>query len=273
MHCPGVRTVGSMWAYAGRRPRIFPAAGLALVAALWFGRRALPGVWSGSVVLNVVVALQHGSLSPATAALALLIASGATAQAWVGAWLVNRWLKSAWHHLEREFDAFIFLLLGGVLSCLLSSAVGVTGLYAIGVIKPGDYIFSCWNWYVGDTLGVLIFAPLLLCILNRSADIDWQRFTFTRMLLVFGLLWLAFYGSTQVIIKEQRYQLETDCEAITKRISDRLLTHREVLTSLHNFIVATPKFSFKKFELFTKITLQDNPDIFALSFNDLVTLD
>ncbi len=254
---------------------IFPAAGLALVVVLCFGRRAVPGVWLGSAALNVMVALLQASLIPATTALALLIACGATAQAWAGSWLINRWLTSDWRNLERELDACIFLLLGGVLSCLLSPAVGVTGLYATGVIKSGDFIFTYWHWYVGDTLGVLIFAPLLLRMLNRSADnsIDWQRYTFIPILLMLGLLWVAFYASTQMTMKEQQYRLKTDCEAITKRIEDRLLTHRMVLDSLHNFIEATPGFSFKQFELFTKITRQDTPDIFALSFNDLVAIN
>jgi len=250
---------------------IFPAAGLSLVAILSFGGRALPGVWLGSFVMNVMVALLHGSLSPGAIALALLIASGSTTQAWVGSWLVKRWQTSDWRKLEREFDACIFLLLGGFLACLLSPAVGVTGLYAAGVIKPGDYIFSYWNWYVGDTLGVLIFAPLLLRLMKRS-DLrsDWKRTTLIPMLLILGLLWLVFFASNFTIIKEQQHRLETDCEVIVKRINDRLLTHREVLTSLHNFIEATPQFTFKQFERFTRISLQDNPDIFALSFNDLV---
>ena len=254
---------------------IFPAAGLALAVTLLSGRRALPGVWLGSVAINTFVPLLHGSLIPTTAALALLIACGATAQAWIGSWLVNRWQKSGWRNLERELDALIFLLLGGVLSCLLSAAVGVTALYAAGVIKSTDYIYSFWNWYVGDTLGVLIFAPLMLQLLKRTPEKwpDWKRFAFVPMLLITGLLWLAFYGSNLLIAKEQESRLKSDCEAMTKRIADRLLTHREVLASLHNFIKATPGFSFRQFELFTRITLQDNPDIFALSFNDLVAIE
>jgi PAS domain S-box-containing protein len=254
---------------------IFPAAGLALAVTLFFGRRALPGVWLGSVAINTFVPLLHGSLIPTTAALALLIACGATAQAWIGSWLINHWQKSGWRNLERELDALIFLLLGGVLSCLLSAAVGVTALYAAGVIKPADFIFSYWNWYVGDTLGVLIFAPLMLQLLKKSPERwpDWKRFAFVPMLLLTGLLWLAFYGSTLLIAKEQEAQLKTDCEVMTKRIADRLLTHREVLASLRNFIKATPGFSFRQFELFTRITLQDNPDIFALSYNDLVAIE
>jgi PAS domain S-box-containing protein len=252
---------------------IFPAAGLSLVVVLYFGHRALLGVWLGSVVLNVMVALLQQTLDPITAVIALLIASGSTLQAWVGASLVNRWQTSDWRDLDRGSDAFLFLLLGGLLPCLLASAVGVTGLYVAGVIQPGAYIFSYLNWYVGDILGVLVFSPLLIHLLNKKSRINWKLNLLMPMLLILGLLWLAFYGATHWIIKEQQYQLESDSQALTKNIADRLLTHRELLTSLRNFIEVTPDFSFKQFKLFTRITLQDNPDIFALSFNDLVTID
>ncbi|MEI6211090.1 MAG: CHASE domain-containing protein [bacterium] len=273
---PLVGAFGLMLAIGpGYASPIFPAAGLALAVALLFGPRALPGVWLGSFVMNMAVALMHGTLNPATTTLALLIAVGATAQAWAGSSLVNGWQKSVWRKLERELDAFIFLLLGGVLACLLSPAVGVAGLYVTGVIKPGDAFFSYWNWYVGDTLGVLIFAPLLLLLLRRPAEdrSDRQRYAFVPMLVVMGLLWLAFYGATRMITRDKEDSLKHDCEIITKRIADRLLTHREVLASLRNFIEATPNVSFRQFEQFTNITLQDNPDIFALSFNDLVAHD
>ncbi len=252
---------------------IFPACGLALAVALLFRRRAFSGIWLGSFVLNIMTALLHGPLTQTNIALALLIASGSTAQAWLGSWMVTHWQRSAWRNLERELDALIFMLLGGVLSCLLAASVGVSGLYAANLINRADFIYSWWNWYVGDTLGVLIFAPFPLRLLNRSAN-KWDnqhRYSFVSILLMTSLLWLAFYGTAHLIKIDREYHLKSDCEDVAKRISDRLLTHREVLNSLHNFIEATPEFSFKQFELFTKITLEDNPDIFALSFNDLVT--
>lgn len=45
---------------------IFPSAGLSLVVVLYFGHRALLGVWLGSVVLNVMVLFcnKHSVLSP-----------------------------------------------------------------------------------------------------------------------------------------------------------------------------------------------------------------
>ncbi len=254
---------------------VFPASGLALALLLWFGPRALPSVTLGSFALNMATALQNGSLNQTTLALALLIAGGSSAQAFAGYWLVNRWQGAVWRNLERELDALIFLLLGGVLPCLISASIGVTGLHLSALISQGDIYFSWWNWYVGDTLGVLIFAPLLLQLLNRSTD-RWnnqRRYLFMPVLLIMMLIWLAFFGTGQIIRKDQKYRLKNDCETITKQIADRLLTHREVLTSLHNFIKATPDFSFKQFELFTQISLKNNSDIFALSFNDLVTND
>ena len=251
---------------------IFPAAGLALAAVLLFGRRALTGIWLGSVVLNLATPLLHGTLNPASTALALLIASGSTAQAFAGFWLVNRWQGAVWRNLERELDAMIFLLLGGVLACVISASIGVTGLCAANLIHRADILFSWWNWYVGDTLGVLIFAPLPLRLLDRSAD-RWNGrhfYILMPVLLMMTLLWLAFYGAAQLIQKDHEYRLNNDCADVTRRIADKLLSHHEILTSLHNFIEATPDFSFNQFELFTKITLKDNPDIFALSFNDLV---
>lgn len=154
---------------------IFPAAGLALACALWFGHRVLPGVWLGSALLNLSHAWLGGTLDPGTAVVAVVIATGATLQAEVGRRMVNRWQGPAWRDLEREQDAIGFLLLGGVLACVLSASISVTGLYAVGIIERAKFSFTWWNWYVGDVLGVLVFAPLTLCLLNRPDGVWYER--------------------------------------------------------------------------------------------------
>ena len=252
---------------------VFPAAGLALACALWFGNRALPGIWLGSALLNLGHVFMDGHLSTATAAVALVIASASMAQAWAGSWMVNRRLGSAWRSLEREQDVFGFLFLGGVLACILSASISVTGLSAAGIIEPEELLFTWWNWYVGDTMGVLVFAPLTLCLLSRGNGLwrERRRRIVIPMLLTLLLAMLAFFGAARWERQVQENQLRADGETIAKQITDRLITHREVLSSLRHFIEATPEFTFRQFEQFTRITLHDNPDIFALSFNDLVT--
>jgi PAS domain S-box-containing protein len=251
---------------------VFPAAGLALACVLWFGPQVLAGVWLGSVVLDLSLPWRSGMLTQSTAVLALVIATGATLQAWVGSWLVRRRRGPAWQTLEQEHEVLVFLLLGGVLPGVISSFTGATALQAFGIIEGAEFPFTAWNWYVGDVLGVLVFAPLTLCLLHRKGGLwrDRRRRIVMPMLLTLGLVALAFYATARWERQAQDIQLGTDSEIVFKRIADRVIAHREVLSSLKRFIDVTPDFSFKQFEMFTRITLQDNPDIFALSFNDLI---
>ena len=254
---------------------VFPAAGLALACVLLFGRRALFGVWLGSALLNLSHSYLIGTLSPATAAVDAAIATGSTLQAWAGGWLVNRWQGAAWREMEREQDAFAFLLLGGMVAVLLSPSFGATALYVAGIIESSEILFTWWNWYVGDAMGVFVFAPLALCMLNGPRGL-WgarRRRIVMPLLLTMGLVWLAFYSTAHWEKQTQDNRLQDDSQIIAYRITDRLITHREVLSSLQHFIEATPDFSFRQFEQFTLVTLKDNPDIFALSFNDLVTYE
>ena len=154
----------------------------------------------------------------------------------------------------------------------MSSSICVTGLYGLGVIDQSDYLFAWWNWYVGDSVGVIVFAPLFLCVFHRNeaAWRDRRRRIMWPTLITGGLVALAFYGVAQWERQAQQNQLQADGQAIAKRIADRVVAHREVLASLRNFIEATPGFSFRQFEQFTRITLQGHQDIQALSFNDFV---
>ena len=252
---------------------VFPAAGLALAASLQFGPRVLPAIWLGSSLLNVGHAWLSGTLSPTTLAVALAIGVGASLQAWAGAWLVRRWQGSAWRALEQEQDAFRFLLLGGVGAGLVSPTVGVSAMTLAGVIAPAGAPYTWWNWYVGDVLGMLVFAPLTLCFLNWRDHLWSERLrrTVLPVLLTLALAILAFWGTARWEAQSQANALGDDGDFIALGIADRLIGHREILASLRHFVEANPDFSFVQFERFTRRTLQDNPDIFALSYNDLVS--
>ncbi len=252
---------------------VFPAAGLALAAGLQFGPRVLPGVWLGSSLLNLGHAWLNGTLSLTTLVVALAIGVGASLQAGAGVWLVQRWQGTAWRALELEQDAFRFLLLGGVIAGLVSPSFGVSTLALAGVIAPAGAPYTWWNWYVGDVLGMLVFAPLALCFLNRRDPLWSERLrrTVLPVILTLALAILAFWGTARWEAQTQANALGADGDFIAQGIADRLITHREILASLRHFVEATPDFSFAQFERFTRRTLEDNPDVFALSYNDLVT--
>ncbi len=251
---------------------VFPAAGLALSGVLWWGYRVLPGVWLGSLAFQVTHDALQAPLTPGAVAVDLAVATAATLQAATGAWLVRRFQGGAWRTLEREQDAFAFLWLGGGLAGLVSATLSTAALTAAGVVGRAEVVETWWTWYLGDTLGVLVFAPLSLCLLGRREPLwrERSRRILIPMLITLGLVGGGFYGAARWERQSLEGRLAADGAAIARRIGDRLLAHREVLSSLRRFIEALPELRFTQFESFTSMTLEDNPDIFALSFNDLV---
>ncbi|WP_256361045.1 MASE1 domain-containing protein [Methylomonas koyamae] len=54
-------------------------------------------------------------------------------------------------------------MLAGPLACLTAPSVGVATLYGLDLM-PGDELQNSWrNWWIGDSLGVMVIAPLLFC--------------------------------------------------------------------------------------------------------------
>ena len=257
---------------------VFPAAGLALAALLWFGNRALPGLWLGAVALNlglhwfVAPWLGAGSfLTPV--AIAASIASGATLQAWVGVWLVRHWQGGSWRTLALEQDVLRFLLFGGVLAGVVSTTIGTGTLTAAGLIGATEFAYTWWTWYVGDVIGILVIAPLTLALLDRQDPLwrERRRRLPLPILIIMALAVMAFHGSGQREIHDLQAHLRQVGEAITRDLDNRLHTHHEVLSALRHFIEAKPELNFAEFERFTRASLADNPDLLALNFNPLVS--
>ncbi len=93
---------------------------------------------------------------------------------------------------------------------------------------------------LGDALGVMVFAPLVLFsqpvgrTLGRKAPSD------CRSDADLVLVWLAFYGTARWEKQSMDSEIEADGFSIANRIQDRLITHREVLSSLGHSSEAMP---------------------------------
>ncbi|MDP2306448.1 MAG: PAS domain S-box protein [Pseudomonadota bacterium] len=133
-----------------------PAAGVALAALLIAGGRRWPGVWLGAFAFNLWL-----DTSASGAAFAALTAAGCTLQAFVGARLTRLFFVRQ-PPLARERDIWRFLVLGGPLACALSASAGVGAMLALGRLPVADAPARWLAWWSGDTLGVLLLAPLVL---------------------------------------------------------------------------------------------------------------
>lgn len=142
---------------------IWPAAGFAMLAALVWGPVTVIGVFVASFLHNIYVA-QSGLLPFSSAWLtSVLIASGASLQSSVAMVCVQRFTGFP-ALISRTKEALLLGLLAGPITCLISASVGVTVLAFAGVISLSSYLQHWLTWWVGDSIGAMMFAPILLVI-------------------------------------------------------------------------------------------------------------
>jgi signal transduction histidine kinase/CheY-like chemotaxis protein len=132
---------------------VWPPTGIALAAFLVLGHRAWPAVLAGAFVVNVTTA---GSV-----ATSLGIAAGNTAEGLLGAYLVTRFARGL-RAFDRAHDVFKFAALAAGLSTMISATTGVTCLTLAGYASRAEAGRIWLTWWLGDAVGALIVAPLLV---------------------------------------------------------------------------------------------------------------
>jgi len=141
-----------------------PACGLALAALLIGGKRYAWGIFLGAFLIH---AMTDSSLWRAAA-----IASSDTLEAFLGAWLLARGGKFDLR-LPSLLDYLRLILLGGGVSVAISALAANTALLSFGLLAPENYLQSLAQWWMSDTLGVILAAPLVL--VWWQAKYDWRE--------------------------------------------------------------------------------------------------
>jgi len=242
---------------------IWPPSGIALAALLLLGSRAWPGVFLGSLLVNL------STTSPPVAA---AIAVGATVQASLGAFLIRKFVGPSLE-LLRGRDISKFLLLGGPASCIVSPTVGAAMLYFRHVVQIREVPFTWFTWWVGDVIGVAVVAPLVLIAFGTPREV-WRR----RGLPVALPLGIMLVVTTAIFVSTRRWErlqvagrFSLLAQAVDTAIADKIRTSTEVLRSLENSRAVSPRFDRQAFRSFAEQALQRCPDLRAVSWNPRVT--
>ena len=174
---------------------VWPGTGIALVAFLVLGYRVWPGILLGAFLVNVSTA--------GTAATSLGIALGNTLEGVVGCYLLNKFAFGR-DCFDRAFDRaqeiFKFAALVGLASTAVSATFGVTSLYLGGFVPRGNFASVWCTWWLGDAVGAIVVAPLLLLWIANPRVI-WNRRQLSELFILFLSLsfigWVVFGGRFQ----------------------------------------------------------------------------
>lgn len=153
----------SLAIFPGYATAVWPPAGIALGATLLLGRSALPGVWLGSFLVNAWQAAESPSGAHVWNALFLpaMIALGAAAQAGAGAALMRRFGERPAYSLATIHNVTL-LILATPLTAMINCTWSATLLSTAHAIEWRQFGLTWWTWWLGDSTGMLLFAPALL---------------------------------------------------------------------------------------------------------------
>jgi len=165
---------------------VWPPTGLAIAATLWLGYRAAAGVLIGTFLISISTGL------PAAAIVGIGV--GNTLEALIAASLLQRFIGSR-QLFDRAQDVLKFVMIAPVLSTIVSATIGNLSLCVAGVTAWASFGSLWLTWWLGDGVGALVVAPLLLTIgewgsqtwsLKRGAE------AFLLLISLSLVAWIAF---------------------------------------------------------------------------------
>ena len=259
----------------GYATAIWPASGIALGALLILGPRYWPGIWLGSFSVNLLATFDSSSPEAIVRSLTIagIIAAGASAQAVVGARLVYRQTGGSLS-LARERDIFSFYVLGGPVTHLVSATFGVTTLYIAGAIPTAALLDNWWTWWTGDTIGALIFAPLLIMWCGGRADWASRRFIVTVPLLTMFVAAVAiFVYTSRSEWRDLRQRFADDTAHLGNAIAQHVAVDIELLRALNAYLLAAPSVDDTAFQHFAGNILTPHKEILGVQWAPRVDAD
>jgi len=249
---------------------LFPASGVALAGLLVLGWRYAPALVLASFTMNLLTL--HGDGLPGAPLVAFGISLACALQALVGAWLVRRHVSRPLLLAEPR-DLLRFALLGGALACLVSPSLSIFCLWLGGRIGSDGTLVSAWlSWWIGDTNGVLIAAPVALALIGRPRRAWAPRRLSVGLPLVVSCLLMAWAASMVSGWDRQRAKDVFEREALTIGNAVQLQASEPLLAleAARSMALVAPQLSRHDFELATRPYLRTGSSLLALGLARVV---
>ncbi len=189
------------------------------------------------VTVTASPAFDASSLSRLLSSLGLAagIGIGAALQGVAGAWLVRKFVGIPTRLIDSR-QVFGFMAVGGLVGCVVAPTWGVSTLVVWGLVPHDDFTFHWFTWWVGDAIGVLIFAPLLVLWLepnNRVARgaLAWITTASCLTCALATVLYLIASNAEQNRLEQDFHRRVTP---VHQRIANRLDSYAAALESIES---------------------------------------
>jgi len=213
----------------------WPAAGVALAGLLIGGVSLWPGIFLGDLIFNALKYNGTGTVFDSIGWLTI-DAIGPTLQAVVGTAIIAKYLQEA---LEGKFLAVLKIyLVGVVLCCMISPTIGVNALILEGVFPSSRFVASWFSWWIGDSVGVMLFTPIILWfsynVRNKQTGkyyLVLPHIALTMAMLLYAIFW--FHSNER---EDFTNKLVNESEQTLSLFSERLVLGTNAIESVKRFV-------------------------------------
>jgi len=214
-----------------------PATGIALAAALVYGRRVLPVVGIGALAAQAMTLFERGCSVEATAWLATACAAITMLQAGLGAALVRRLVPGPLTLAEPIEVARFYA--AGSLACVMGAALTTLVLRLSGLVPEPASATMALTAFLGDLVGVAVFAPATLTLIGEPRD-AWaprRRSVAVPLLLATGFLAAGVVQAANWNVERTRSAFERDASSAASALAAKLREPLYALEALRGVIV------------------------------------
>jgi two-component system, sensor histidine kinase len=243
----------------------WPPSGIAVASFLLWDRRAVVGITLGALVTNLV------HLDNVTDALnwqillqAITVATAAVFQAWLGAKIIVKVINAPLD-LSSLKHSVQSLIVAGPVCCVISASVGTSLLLFNNMLPPHGIANNFIGWWIGDSIGVLIFTPLMLAAFNYS-KIRHRLQVILPSLLVYIFISLSFYGVASVKKEKDMQRQEGKVVNVQAALNHKLEEVTAHLTLLATFFASSDDVNVNEFKQFTTKQLAYREEVIAFAW-------
>ncbi len=253
---------------------VWPAAGVALSALLLLPCVAATlGVGAGSFLVNLSITTGFFSqINLQSLTVPFFISLGAMAQVLFGFFLMRRFVSKN-NFIETPSEVLRFTFVVAPVGCVIAPLVGTSALFGFGIIGSENFPFTAFTWWIGDTIGILFFTPLILAIFAGSDELSSLRKKqiILPSLALFVAIIALFGFSTSVRFKVLTSELEESSQQYFSKIEERIRVSENMLLAFTAFYQNSDYVSKDEFESFSETMLENNAGFLGIGWTEIVS--
>ncbi|MEO2282161.1 ATP-binding protein [Pseudoalteromonas pernae] len=241
----------------------WPPSGIALAALLIAGKRAVIGVMLGALITNIAhLDNIAGILHWQVAVQAVVVSTASTLQAYLGYWVITRVLKTPLDLSDLKLT-IISIIIAGPVVCVIAAFTGTEMLVFNNIIPSSGRLENFVTWWIGDSIGVMIFTPLLLAGFNFTVARHRLQ-VIVPSLVIYVMISITFYLFASSKFEERNEVYSAQAQVIIDQFDEVLTRLRANTQILASFMTHSEQVERSEFNGFTAKQMAYNPEINAL---------